>query len=79
MRRRRTKDDKRAQPGSPMTAVLTPKDVAQALKLSISTVYLHAATGVLPAYRVGKHWRFDEAELEKALAKMSNQRGKRSS
>jgi excisionase family DNA binding protein len=37
---------------------LTVSEVAEYFQLSTETVYLYARTGVLPATRIGKHWRF---------------------
>ena len=37
---------------------LTVSEVAEYFQLSVETVYLYARTGVLPATRIGKHWRF---------------------
>ncbi len=43
---------------------LTARQVGERLQLSISTVYLYAVTGELPAVRIGKHWRFPAAAIE---------------
>lgn len=47
--------------------VLTPDELAERLKLPKSTVEELARTGKLPAFRVGKHWRFDLDVLRKSL------------
>jgi excisionase family DNA binding protein len=43
--------------------VFTPKDVAQALKLSEKTVLQYLREGRIPGFRVGKHWRIRRADL----------------
>lgn len=47
--------------------VLTPKELADRLKLPESTVLEMARSGKLPAFRLGKHWRFDLDVLRKTL------------
>jgi len=47
--------------------VLTPKELAERLKLPESTVLEMARSGKLPAFRLGKHWRFDLEVLRKTL------------
>src|SRR5262245_16604319 len=47
--------------------VLTPEELATRLKLPVSTVLEMARSGKLPAFRVGRHWRFDLDVLKKAL------------
>ena len=38
--------------------ILTVLDVARFLRVPKSTVYKLARLGQLPAYKIGKHWRF---------------------
>jgi excisionase family DNA binding protein len=40
------------------TDVMTIKEVAQYLRLSEAKVYEMARDGTIPAFRVGKSWRF---------------------
>jgi excisionase family DNA binding protein len=47
--------------------VLTARDVAEFLRLPVSTVYDLARRGVLPAHRVGRAWRFLQQEIEEWL------------
>lgn len=42
--------------------------VAARMQVSTQTVYSMARDGRLPAYRVGKQWRFDVEEIERHLA-----------
>ena len=43
---------------SPETQVLTLAEVAALLRVPKSTVYKLAQNGIVPAFKVGKHWRF---------------------
>ena len=49
--------------------ILTPEELAERFKLPKSTVEEMARSGKIPAFRVGKHWRFDLDVLKKALDK----------
>ena len=44
--------------------ILEPAEVAQLLKLRHSTVLDLSRRGVLPAFKIGKHWRYRRADLE---------------
>jgi excisionase family DNA binding protein len=48
--------------------VMTAREVADLLKMPISTVYELARRGELPARRLGKTWRFLRPRLEGLLA-----------
>jgi excisionase family DNA binding protein len=48
--------------------VLTAREVADLLKMPVSTVYELARRGELPASRLGKTWRFLRPRLEGLLA-----------
>jgi excisionase family DNA binding protein len=48
--------------------VLTAREVAELLRMPISTVYELARNGVLPASRLGRAWRFLRPRLEQLLA-----------
>ena len=50
-----------------MPEILTPKEVANYLKMSVLTVYKHAKEGVIPGFRVGNSWRFDKTKLDELL------------
>ena len=49
--------------------VLSVQELAERFKLPESTVEEMARTGKLPAFKVGKHWRFDLDLLKKDLDK----------
>jgi excisionase family DNA binding protein len=44
-------------------SIVTAKEVGEFLKLSDSTVYKLAAEGELPAFKIGKSWRFEMEEI----------------
>lgn len=48
--------------------ILEPQQVADLLKLRHSTVLDLSRRGVLPAFKIGKHWRFRRDDLEEWLA-----------
>jgi len=48
--------------------VLTASEVAELLKMPVSTVYELARRGELPASRLGRTWRFLRPRLEEVLA-----------
>ena len=43
---------------------LSVTDAAQYLGLSPKTIYVWAEAAKIPAYKVGRVWRFDKAELD---------------
>ena len=55
-------------PGLTRDEVLTAREVAELLKLPVSTVYQLARRGELPASRLGRTWRFLRPRLEELLA-----------
>lgn len=42
--------------------------VAELLDVSETTVYVMAAEGKLPAFKVGRQWRFPAEEIERFIA-----------
>lgn len=58
----------RPLPGLTRDQVLTATEVAELLKMPVSTVYELARRGELPASRLGKTWRFLRPRLEELLA-----------
>tara|TARA_R110002072_G_scaffold302794_1_gene488779 strand:+ start:13355 stop:13540 length:186 start_codon:yes stop_codon:yes gene_type:complete len=48
--------------------IWTIKEVAEYLKVNERTIYRLAASGELPAFKVGNSWRFKQADLEKWIA-----------
>ena len=43
---------------------LTVEEVSQYLRIPLSTVYKLATNKTLPAFQVGKHWRFRREALQ---------------
>jgi excisionase family DNA binding protein len=50
-----------------MSEIMTPKEVANYLKLSVLTVYKHAKQGTIPGFRIGNSWRFDKNKIDASL------------
>ena len=50
--------------------LLTAREVAELLRLPVSTVYDLARTGRLPHLRIGRAMRFSREDLEEHLAEM---------
>ncbi len=50
-----------------MPEIMTPREVAQYLKMSVLTVYKHAKVGIIPGFRVGNSWRFDKGKIDELL------------
>ena len=44
--------------------ILNIKDVANYLRIPVSTIYKLAQDGKVPAVKVGKHWRFLKKDLQ---------------
>jgi excisionase family DNA binding protein len=49
--------------------ILTIREVAELLKLHPKTVNKLAIAGKLPAYRIGRQWRFRKSEVLKLVEK----------
>ena len=49
--------------------ILEPYEVAELLKLRHSTVLDLSRRGVLPAFKIGKHWRYRRADLEEWMVR----------
>jgi excisionase family DNA binding protein len=47
--------------------VMTAGEVAELLRIPLSTVYELARRGLLPAHRIGRRWRFIRHEIEEWL------------
>jgi excisionase family DNA binding protein len=54
--------------------ILEPQEVAQVLKLRHSTVLDLSRRGVLPAFKIGKHWRYRRADLEEWMVRQRDAR-----
>jgi excisionase family DNA binding protein len=44
--------------------ILEAQEVAELLKLRPSTVLDLSRRGILPAFKIGKHWRYRRSDLE---------------
>lgn len=53
-----------------MQEIMTPKEVAHYLKISILTVYKYARQGIIPGCRIGNSWRFDKAHIEEVRSRL---------
>ena len=52
--------------------ILNIKEVADFLRVPVSTVYKLAQDGKVPAVKVGKHWRFLRRDLELLFSRKKN-------
>ena len=50
-----------------MAEIMTPKEVANYLRMSVLTVYKYAKQGTIPSFRIGNSWRFDKNKIDAAL------------
>ena len=50
-----------------MSEIMTPKEVATYLKMSVLTVYKHAKMVTIPGFRIGNSWRFYKNKIDAAL------------
>ena len=57
-----------------MNEILTPIEAGLYLNLHARTIYRLAKKGMVPARKVGGHWRFSKAALDKWLLEDSAQR-----
>lgn len=46
-----------------MDRLYTTEEIAEVLNMAVTGVRKMAREGRLPAYRIGKHWRFDLKEV----------------
>jgi excisionase family DNA binding protein len=65
-----------------MDKITTPKEVAQFLRLTESTICRLASQGDLPGFKIGNSWRFDREEILDRISEAKsraaqNKRGKR--
>lgn len=56
------------------TEFLTVEEVAEYLRLPLSTVYKLAQDNKLPGFKVGKHWRFRKDAIQEWIRKKENDR-----
>jgi excisionase family DNA binding protein len=52
--------------------ILEAHEVARLLKLRHSTVLDLSRRGLLPAFKIGKHWRYRRSDLEEWMASRRN-------
>ena len=52
--------------------ILGAHEVAELLKLRHSTVLDLSRRGVLPAFKIGKHWRYRRSDLEEWMERQRN-------
>jgi excisionase family DNA binding protein len=53
------------QSESNMDKWLTLEQIAEYLQMSTSSIYKMAQTGKIPAYKVGRQWRFKKEEVDR--------------
>lgn len=58
-----TKDNKQQTKPPLADNILTTRELAMYLKLTVTTVINLAVSGELPGFRIGKSWRFDRGEV----------------
>jgi len=51
-----------------MSEIMTTKEMAKYLRLHEITVCKHAAEGKIPAFRIGRVWRFDKEAIDKWIS-----------
>lgn len=56
-------------PSIPLPEVMTIDDLAEYLQVSKSSLYKLVQGGKVPGQKVGKHWRFSRAVIERWLAR----------
>lgn len=44
--------------------IFTVQELADYLRMKPLTIYKHASTGRLPAFKVGSHWRFKKQSID---------------
>lgn len=66
------------EPSATRKRYLTVSEVADYLQLSVETVYMYARTGVIPATKIGKHWRFSLDRLEDWMSRQVPEEGQAS-
>jgi|Deesub1362A_J573_1020465.scaffolds.fasta_scaffold82926_1 excisionase family DNA binding protein len=54
--------------------IMTVKELALYLRLHESSIYRMCQAGKIPAYKVGRGWRFRKEEIDKWLAQQSDKR-----
>lgn len=62
---------------NPGSEIMTIEDVAEFLRIPISSVYKLAQEGRIPSQKVGRHWRFHRPTLTKWIAGQASFEGKK--
>ena len=65
------------QNNTPMDKWLTLEQIAEYLQMSTSSIYKMAQAGKIPAYKVGRQWRFKREEIDRWIEKNKFGRVKR--
>lgn len=52
--------------------ILTAEDICKYLKIPRSSLYKLAREKNIPAFRVGRHWRFKKSKIDAWLEKQEN-------
>lgn len=60
--------------GKSMEKLMTIKEVAKYLRLSVHTLYKMAEQKRIPALKAGKQWRFKKEEIDKWLKNSSGRK-----
>jgi len=60
---------KRKQGDLAMDKWLTLEQIAEYLQMSTSSIYKMAQKGKIPAYKVGRQWRFRKEEIDRWIEK----------
>jgi len=55
--------------------ILTAEDVCGYLKIPRSTLYKLSRDKTIPAFRVGRHWRFQREKIEQWLEGQAKRKG----
>jgi len=51
---------------------LTLEQIAEYLQMSTSSIYKMAQAGNIPAYKVGRQWRFKKEQIDKWIIEKKN-------
>jgi excisionase family DNA binding protein len=57
---------------------LTLEQIAEYLQMSTSSIYKIAQAGKIPAYKVGRQWRFKKEEIDRWVTNKKSNKFKRS-
>ena len=55
-----------------VSEILTAEDLCKYLKIPRSTLYKLARDRQIPAFRVGRHWRFEKERIERWVKRQRN-------